>query len=343
MNFSDFSFTYSVKERISKLRDTTALSLKESAELKSLEEFPDNPTASTYAEKEIFASKENCSSPLTPEQRESLRSVRLSLRQQGSNSESLFCDKVKIQKYQQMLSQDSGTFLKKLEGILETHTSYNSLLHDEFLKDMLYQRYSVLGVNGGWILNLASFTKDQAMEKFYQREEKRNEALARQNRIPRENELSNNGIARGITYPQYWANNPNINVTDSTRYNVAHGGGYRFLKQFLAGDHIGYKLEHQEARGIQVHPFSKDPSRLRSYANNSKANFDTPAVITFDIEAQYLDSQPNAYEAGIRAELLQHGENFILENCVTGETIKGANLEEIRTSIQKKLSGIGNL
>ena len=247
-----------------------------------------------------------------------------------------------------MIDMKTETFMHNLERLFKAKP-FQSLIHDESFKDMLFQRYGItLGRNSGVGLMYSDGPDDklkpeEVLEKFSRLEQKRSIHLQRLTTTEIKSRKSNTDIPRSKSYTEYWSGNDSINTQDSDVLNVSHGGGFRFLKLILSGHHEGYRLEHQDARGIQVHPYSHDYSRLRYYGNYSRVGFDTPAVITFDIEAKYLDGQPNAYEAGVRSEFLEHASNFVLENRITGETIRAATLPDLRSELKKRSSRIGNL
>ena len=259
-----------------------------------------------------------------------------------------FCETVKVAQLNKMIDADTKSFLDDLDTFL-TYKSIYLLLHNELFKDMLYQRYQQLGWNlAARILDgekpdeLSKLTKEEIIDLFRKTET----SLARKRELLASGKLSlpsnNDRIPRRESYPEYWAGNESINTNNGDICHCSHGSGFRYLQNILLGLHHGSKLEHQEAHGIQVHPNDCGLDLLKFYARRSESYFDTPAIITFDIEAQYLDGQPNAYEAGLRCEFLSHASNFKFENVFTGKVIKGESLDKIQAEILKRKIGIGN-
>jgi hypothetical protein len=96
-----------------------------------------------------------------------------------------------------------------------------------------------------------------------------------------------------------------------TTIDIFHGGGYYHLVDFLNGA-PGYKLAGFSGFGIQVHPYNE--GRSKHYARTKAAdNFDIPCLFRAKIAEKYLDEAPNAYEAGLRAEHVQHLQAVVLE------------------------------
>lgn len=343
MSFSEWGFRGpSGLHELIKLRSKDSpLTTHEIARLRGLQEFPNNGMA-CYLTELATLEEINRRPILTPDQREVLRSIILTRKLLEGGKSLLVCEGAKLEKYRRMLNMDANTFLSSIEKLLQQQ-QVQTLVNNEQFKDMLFQRYSVLmGRHCGLPLMYdngpdKNFDNKDALNFFIKKEQSRNSILEN----VEDSKQTNADIPRAKSYSQYWSNK--IQVDDSELYHVSHGGGFRFLKLILIGQHEGYNLEHQQAKGIQVHPNDEPGSRLKYYGKYSRVGFDTPAVLTFDIEAGYLDGQPNGYEAGIRSEFLKHGKNFKLENTTTGEIIEGATLEKLREEIQRNSSGIGAL
>lgn len=344
MSFSEYGFKDgSSLEELMQLKSKKApLTTSETARLRGLQEFPNNGIACYLTE---LASLEeiNKDSILTPEQREVLRSITLNRKLQQDGRSLLVCEGTRLEKYRQMLNMTTDAFLSNMEKILR-QKKFQILVNDEQFKDMLFQRYTVL-MDGHCGLPLMydngpdpKLDHEAVLNAFRKKEEERNSILENTNKYSKK---TNAGIARAKSYSGRWSHTKQIN--DSEIYHISHGGGFRFLKLILLGQHEGCNLEHQQAKGIQVHPNDEPYDRLRYYGKYSRVGFDTPAVLTFDIGVGYLDGQTNMYEAGIRSEFLQHGKNFKLENTTTGEIIEAETLEKLREVIQKNSSGIGLL
>jgi hypothetical protein len=335
--------------RITALREKKSLNAAEFAQLSGLEEFPNNGTMADCAISEIQERLGvNSSRCLTPEERETLKAVRLTRKIYSNSNGMLLCERGKIARFNRMINADMVSFLEDLDIIL-TYKPINLLLYDELFKDMLYQRYQELGWNHIAITlrmnnnELSNMTKEEVLNLFRVGEEH----LHRKRGLLASGELSlpifNEGIPRRESYPDRWAGEKNINTKNDDICHCSHGGGFRYLQRILRGLHPGSELEHQTARGIQVHPHSYPWDKLNFYAKRSLSYFDTPAIITFDIKAEYLDGQPNGYEAGIRHEFFDQASKFKLENTTTGEVIEATDLVKMREEILKRKAGIGDL
>lgn len=102
---------------------------------------------------------------------------------------------------------------------------------------------------------------------------------------------------------------------------ISHGGGLNHINEFLSGRSKGYALEGP-GRGIQVSPV--DLGRDGFYSLRAPKFFDEPAMLHAEIQAKYLDAAPNAYEAGLRYEYVQHLRNVKVERTlVTKRAIYG--------------------
>ncbi len=343
MSFSEYGFSYgsSLHELIELRSLSRPLEPYEIARLTALKEFPNNGTACRLTQ--LATLEEINRVPiLTPDQREVLRSITLNRKLQEGGKSLLICEAAKLERYRRMLTMDSDNFLSNMEKLLQ-QKKFQTLVNDEQFKDMLFQRYVVLNDKNCGLPLMYSNSPDKdfddkaILDVFKSNEQRRNSIIEN----VENSKQTNADIPRANSYSEYWSHKKQID--DSELYHVSHGGGFRFLKLILLGQHEGYNLEHQRAKGIQVHPNDEPYSRLKYYGNYSRVGFDTPAVLTFDIEVRHLDGQPNAYEAGIRSEFLKHGKNFKFENTTTGEIIEGATLEQLREQIQRSNSGIGVL
>lgn len=86
---------------------------------------------------------------------------------------------------------------------------------------------------------------------------------------------------------------------------ISHGGGLRHIQEFLSGKSLGYSLEAGSGVGLQVSPYGSE--RDMSYAlRTSIQHFDEPALFKAKIKAKYLTAAPNQYEAGLKADAIQH-------------------------------------
>ena len=117
---------------------------------------------------------------------------------------------------------------------------------------------------------------------------------------------------------------------------VSHGGGFFHIIEFLEGRTTGYPLEAQpDARGIQVSPLAENlefHERDIYYANVACSNhIDYPARLTATIQAQYLDSAPNLYEAGLRAEFISRLENIVVSRLDTKVQYQIGTTEQLKT------------
>lgn len=105
--------------------------------------------------------------------------------------------------------------------------------------------------------------------------------------------------------------------------SFSHGGGFFFFLDLLNKRTAGYPLEAERGFGIQVHPWSSDTDRggwvdntkmcdrivereRHDYASKSTYNFDLPIRVSGAIQAKFLETAPNGYEAGIHAHDLRN-------------------------------------
>lgn len=355
---------YSARIRALSKRDD--LSDEEKAELAGLKEFPDNPKMAELVEIKTLGKE-----PITPVEEAVLKSVR---QVQRIRSKKMFASDQKfIDRLKRMINEDKEAFLQDLKDLL-IERPLNLLLSDESFKHVLYQRYqAVTTVGSKGRENYADrggnisdddwkklyrktnnhfqdsgdvLSKDEALDVFTRVEGTRKRLIDEgETAIPK---YDFNEVKREKAYVKGLRNGFTVDgeqVYSNTICQCSHGGGYRYLQLILSGKHPGSKLEHQEARGFQVHPFTKGDYASKSenvYAERSEYYFDTKSVLYFRVEAKHLDSEPNWYEAGIRSEFLEHATDFRLENLVTGEVLRGDNLREIREAIEKSKIGIGD-
>lgn len=126
---------------------------------------------------------------------------------------------------------------------------------------------------------------------------------------------------------------------------IIHGGGLRYLMEFLTGHERGYDLEFcnkertpnklknildsfevtrtlglGKAKGIQVHPISSEEDleetikRSAHYAIDRSTFYqDFPVILTATIQPQFLDMAHNDYEAGLRSCYISQLRNIRIE------------------------------
>lgn len=124
--------------------------------------------------------------------------------------------------------------------------------------------------------------------------------------------------------------------TPTADVRFSHGGGFFHIIEFLEGRTIGYPLEAQpDARGIQVSPLAEHlefHDRDNYYANTACSNhIDYPARLTATIQAQYLDSAPNLYEAGLRAEFIDKLENIVITRLDKNIKYQIGTIKQLKT------------
>jgi len=132
--------------------------------------------------------------------------------------------------------------------------------------------------------------------------------------------------------PPYWNPSKEVNYEEKS-IKFVHGGGLQYILGFLKGEESGYFLEEVNGivgKGIQVHPYLNNEvaigvmKRVNTYASDRAArSLDYPVRFFGEIQAQYLDSAPNVYEAGIR-------------NCYV-EKIKNIRIEHICNDVPQEL------
>lgn len=129
------------------------------------------------------------------------------------------------------------------------------------------------------------------------------------------------------TRPKYW-NAEKIKPEDNIQ--ISHGGGFFHIIEFLQGHSLGYRLENQDGRGIQVSTMSHERDKL--YALRACNNYiDYPARISATIEAQYLDAAPNLYEAGLRAEYIDKLKEIVVTRLDTQITYYIGTTADLKT------------
>ena len=108
---------------------------------------------------------------------------------------------------------------------------------------------------------------------------------------------------------------------------VRHGGGQRYLRDFLSGKNKGYGLEGDARSGIQVHPMrpgtqeSAVNNRTRYYAERGAGSrFDRPAIMTGMVRKGDLVAANNGYEAAIlNPSHIQNPKISSVDNWTTGQ------------------------
>ncbi len=217
---------------------------------------------------------------------------------------------------------DSKTFLKNMEQLLRK-ISVNDLWKHESALDILFKRYTKLGGSlGGRILDLAALITtengsiDEApLEFFTYLEEKLQEAMKEVSNVNDCNSKYRTPCKLHIVR----------NIPPDTLINASHGGGWRYIIGFLSGKQPGYQLE-KGGKGIQISPNYRD--RDEAYAERH-LKFDTPAILRFSVEAQYIESAVNyGYEAGLTSDHLDKISDIELINLKTEERIKAKNVDE---------------
>ena len=207
---------------------------------------------------------------------------------------------------------DSETFLKNMEQLLRK-ISVNDLWEHEGALDILFQRYTKLG---GQYLSIAAFIAtgsceriDEAPLEFFRLlEEKLQGGIG---------EVSNDEAPCKLHIVR--------NIPPDTLIKASHGGGWRYIIGFLSGKQPGYQLE-KRGKGIQISP--NFTGRDVAYARR-RLKFDTPAILSFSVEAQYIESAVNCgYEAGFTPEHLDKVSNIELINLNTSERITAKNVDE---------------
>lgn len=92
-----------------------------------------------------------------------------------------------------------------------------------------------------------------------------------------------------------------MDIAPDTKISISHGGGARYLKDFMQGENKGYG---HEAGLYGIYVSTVKTGRDWAYAYRSPIRyFDTPTVLTAEIAAKYLYMvNPNAYEAVVMPE-----------------------------------------
>jgi transcriptional regulator with XRE-family HTH domain len=297
--------------------------------------------------------------PISSTEKTILESVRLIQRIHSGNLSA--SDQGMVNRLKRMLDTDKEIFLQDLDILLEK-MPINLLMCNELFKDMLYQRYQVVDVSfmDTRALKLLRDTtgipdsfeqpvlsRQKTLELLSEVEDRRQELLGKGKASI--SEYDPNKVKRDPPYVQGLQNRrPRFEddlVYSNTTCQCVHGGGSRLLRLILTNKHPGNKLEDQEAKGLQVHPYAHK-ERIKDsvgvYSSRCERYFDTPSLLFFRVEARHLDAQQNIYEAGIRSEFLEHATDFRLENLITGEVLQGDTLKDIREAIAKSKIGIGD-
>ena len=116
--------------------------------------------------------------------------------------------------------------------------------------------------------------------------------------------------------PKTWSSHQQI--SGDTPVAFSHGVGFFHIIQFLTGKSMGYRLENPGV-GIQVMPGAHTHPRDDYYASTAAPRYmDYPARLSGTILAEYLDSAPNSYEAGLRATFIDYIEDIVITRLDTG-------------------------
>ena len=201
-----------------------------------------------------------------------------------------------------------------LPSLLLEKIPVEDLLKNEEVLDILFQRYTVLHGYSVNIVELKSSTKadKKPLELFSGLEE----SLKRQKNYLNADKDS---IPTSIPYSK------RREIPEETLINASHYGGWRYIIGFMSGQQKGYNLE-RGGHGIQVFSYYTGMNDYATVA--TKAQFDSPAALTFKIQAQYLEAAHNKYEAGLKPEHRDKISDIELKNLKTGQIIKATNLNE---------------
>lgn len=128
------------------------------------------------------------------------------------------------------------------------------------------------------------------------------------------------------TRPPHWGKHKSI--TEDTPVPFSHGGGFFHIIKFLRGGSHGYNLECPGI-GIQVSPETHKHARDGMYAEKAKLHVDYPARLSGTIKAKYLDSAPNGYEAGLRANFIDFIEDIVITRLDTGKVYQIGTVDNL--------------
>lgn len=211
--------------------------------------------------------------------------------------------------------KSSPKFLTNIQSILRT-ISIDQLLKNEDCLDVLYERYKPLGTQCLNPIFLGGKTIQQDPVNAF--------------RIL-ENNLNNSSQgAQRINTKQPQSFHVSGGYPPESIIHASHGGGWRYIKDFLSQRIAGYPLE-REGVGIQVSPNSN--TRDQYYADR-RTRFDSPAILRFDIQAQHLESANNGHEAGLKSGNIDKMSDISLQNLNTGVLIEARNVEEVLDKIK---------
>lgn len=209
---------------------------------------------------------------------------------------------------------NSKTFLKNMESLLK-RMSMEDLLKNERILDILHQRYTKLGNNiinqAGWEVKGGPWIKKNPMGYF--------RVLETWRQSPTGCTLQN-PLVHGPTTRYHVANE----IAANTVLEATHGGGWRFIIDFLLGKNGGYQIDPAGV-GIMVSPLDGLGACPHSYANRLIGQmFDSPAILRFKVPAQSLIAN-GRYEAGLLPIDLNMISDIELTNLYTGQVINASN------------------
>ncbi len=115
---------------------------------------------------------------------------------------------------------------------------------------------------------------------------------------------------------------------------VTHGGGVRYIRDFLLGFEPGYNLM-MGGVGIQVTPEALNMSRARDlgYTESGFRRFDQGGILYFNVQRKFLDRAGEFniyYEAGFRPEFLPHILDIELYNTNNRDVIQAKDIAEFQ-------------
>lgn len=126
--------------------------------------------------------------------------------------------------------------------------------------------------------------------------------------------------------PSQWGSKRGVQPEDNIDFS--HGGGFFYILKFLKGETQGYRLERPGV-GLQVSPQTLEHERDNYYSGKAYRYFDYPARLSGRIQAQYLDSANNGYEAGLRSDFRGFLEHITMTRFDTGVSFTIKNIEEL--------------
>jgi hypothetical protein len=133
---------------------------------------------------------------------------------------------------------------------------------------------------------------------------------------------------------------PYLRINPEAKITVSHGGGLRFIQEFLSGKSRGYS-SHGEPLGIWVTPQLAAQSReeeLRYGSNTPHRYLDTPAAFTATIQAKYLHGNGRKCEAKISARDVSRLENICIRTLEPRrESLFALTLDSLRAFLPPKM------